>query len=385
MHAIATVFLKEIKDSARDRRAVLSAFIFPFMAPILVYGLVVMIVQITTEREETVIPVVGAEHAPTLILWMEEQGIKFSEFSGDPAQAVRDKTEKFVLVIPESFSERLGSIRSAMVEIYHDGSRQDTLAEYRLIDTLVRKYNSEIASLRLIARGVSPEVMRVVVSQGVDVASKQQLAVAALSFLPLYVLLAAFVSGMGVAVDTTAGERERKTLEALLVNPVVRHEIVFGKWLAAGVFSSLGMVMTLSFCVTALMYAPLDQIGLKFDISTKEILLISIAILPTAFLIASLQMLVGIFAQSFKDAQSYIGLLTMIPIAPYFVMMLNPFAPQDWMYVIPMLSQLLLMTDILGMKQPEALAYAYAFFSSLSLGALLALTTARFFERESII
>jgi len=102
-------------------------------------------------------------------------------------------------------------------------------------------------------------------------------------------------------------------------------------------------------------------------------------------LIASLQMLVGIFAQSFKDAQSYIGLLTMIPIAPYFVMMVNPFAPQDWMYVIPMLSQLLLMTDILGMKQPEALAYAYAFFSSLSLGALLALTTARFFERESII
>ncbi len=384
MSAVKAVFLKELQDGIRDRRSVLSAFIFPIMAPILVYGLVTMMAQLRTQAVETVIPVVGIETAPALINWLREKDVKIEAFDGDPETAVREKQKDLVLVIPDNYRERFADIKTAVIEIVNDGSRTDTAATYRRLEYLIRRYNNEIAALRLIARGVSPQVMQVVDTEDIDVASKQQLAVAALNFLPFYIILAAFVSGMGIAVDSTAGERERKTLEPLLINPIQRYDIVFGKWFASSLFSATGMILTLILCVTALLYAPLGDIGLNFHITLEQILLVLFATAPIAFLVTSMQMLLGIFAKSFKDAQSYIGILTMLPVVPFFIMLLNPFATQDWMYAVPMLGQLILITDVLGMKETPGYAYIYSFLTSFVLGAGIALVTARLFQRESI-
>ncbi len=384
MSAVKAVFLKELQDGIRDRRSVLSAFIFPVMAPILVYGLVTMMAQLRTQAVETVIPVVGIENAPALINWLREKDVKIEAFDGDPETAVREKQKDLVLVIPDNYRERFADIKTAVIEIVNDGSRTDTAATYRRLEYLIRRYNNEIAALRLIARGVSPQVMQVVDTEDIDVASKQQLAVAALNFLPFYIILAAFVSGMGIAVDSTAGERERKTLEPLLINPIQRYDIVFGKWFASSLFSATGMILTLILCVTALLYAPLGDIGLNFHITLEQILLVLFATAPIAFLVTSMQMLLGIFAKSFKDAQSYIGILTMLPVVPFFIMLLNPFATQDWMYAVPMLGQLILITDVLGMKETPGYAYIYSFLTSFVLGAGIALVTARLFQRESI-
>ena len=384
MSAVKAVFLKELRDGIRDRRSVLSAFIFPVMAPILVYGLVTMMAQLRTQAVETVIPVVGIENAPALINWLREKDVKIEAFDGDPETAVREKQKDLVLVIPDDYRERFADIKTAVIEIVNDGSRTDTAATYRRLEYLIRRYSNEIAALRLIARGVSPQVMQVVDTEDIDVASKQQLAVAALNFLPFYIILAAFVSGMGIAVDSTAGERERKTLEPLLINPIQRYDIVFGKWFASSLFSATGMILTLILCVTALLYAPLGDIGLNFHITLEQILLVLFATAPIAFLVTSMQMLLGIFAKSFKDAQSYIGILTMLPVVPFFIMLLNPFATQDWMYAVPMLGQLILITDVLGMKETPGYAYIYSFLTSFVLGAGIALVTARLFQRESI-
>ena len=384
MSAVKAVFLKELRDGIRDRRSVLSAFIFPVMAPILVYGLVTMMAQLRTQAVETVIPVVGIENAPALINWLREKDVKIEAFDGDPETAVQEKQKDLVLVIPDNYRERFADIKTAVIEIVNDGSRMDTAATYRRLEYLIRRYNNEIAALRLIARGVSPQVMQVVDTEDIDVASKQQLAVAALNFLPFYIILAAFVSGMGIAVDSTAGERERKTLEPLLINPIQRYDIVFGKWFASSLFSATGMILTLILCVPALLYAPLGDIGLNFHITLEQILLVLFATAPIAFLVTSMQMLLGIFAKSFKDAQSYIGILTMLPVVPFFIMLLNPFATQDWMYAVPMLGQLILITDVLGMKETPGYAYIYSFLTSFVLGAGIALVTARLFQRESI-
>ena len=384
MSAVKAVFLKELRDGIRDRRSVLSAFIFPVMAPILVYGLVTMMAQLRTQAVETVIPVVGIENAPALINWLREKDVKIEAFDGDPETAVQEKQKDLVLVIPDNYRERFADIKTAVIEIVNDGSRTDTAATYRRLEYLIRRYSNEIAALRLIARGVSPQVMQVVDTEDIDVASKQQLAVAALNFLPFYIILAAFVSGMGIAVDSTAGERERKTLEPLLINPIQRYDIVFGKWFASSLFSATGMILTLILCVTALLYARLGDIGLNFHITLEQILLVLFATAPIAFLVTSMQMLLGIFAKSFKDAQSYIGILTMLPVVPFFIMLLNPFATQDWMYAVPMLGQLILITDVLGMKETPGYAYIYSFLTSFVLGAGIALVTARLFQRESI-
>lgn len=385
MNAIAVVFGKELKDGRRDKRAVLSAFFFPILAPILVYGMMTFLIDLRTQAKETVVPIVGIENAPSFIRWLKERDVKVEAFTGDPHEAVISKTEELVVIIPDNYQERFGNTKTAVIEVINDGSRTDAKATVGRFKSLIRKYSSEIAALRLIVRGVSPEVMSVVIAEDIDVATKQQQAVAALNFIPMYIILAAFISGMGIAVDSTAGERERKTLEPLLINPVERHDIVLGKWLAASIFAALGMIMTLVLCILALTQVPLDQIGLNFHITTQQILLMIVATLPLAFLATSMQMLLGIFAKSFKDAQGYIGILMMIPIIPMFLTMLNPTASMDWMYAVPMYGQHLLLVEVLGAKDVPGIAYLYSTLSAIVLGAAFVLVTARLFQREKII
>jgi len=385
MHPVTIVFGKEIRDATRDKRALLVAFGFPVLAPVLVYFMMTAIIELKIDAEKITIPVVGAQNAPAFIQWLEEQDVRLEEFSGDAKQAVRDKEQDLVVIIPGNYQRRLNELRTISIEIVSDGSRTASQPTVGRVHNLIRDYNREIASLRLIARGVSPEVMRVVISQTVDVATKQQRTATALNFIPLYIIMAAFVSGMGLAVDSTAGERERKTLESLIINPVERYQIITGKWLAATIFASLGMTLTLLLCIAAMSQVSLDEIGLKFHVTTPQIFLMLIATLPLAFLVTSMQLLLGIFAKSFKDAQSYIGLLTLLPVLSLVYTMFSPIRTEEWMFAIPMLGQHLLLVDVLGAKDVPLIGYFYSAISCLVLGMALVLVTARLFQRESIL
>jgi sodium transport system permease protein len=384
-HPVSVVFGKEFTDGRRDKRAILSAFLFPFFAPMIVYFMMTAIIELRTDTDTLTIPVVGAEFAPSLIQWLEEQDVRVQKFEGDPEASVRNKEHELILIIPEDYQERLAELRTIPIEIVNDGSRNDARTKVSRAHSLVRRYNQEISALRLISRGISPSIARVVSGRNVDVASKQQRTAQALNFIPLYILLSAFVSGMGIAVDSTAGERERKTLEPLILNPVERHHIVMGKWFAASLFSALGMITTLLLCIYAMTLVPLDQIGLAFHLNAFQITMLVLAVLPLPFLATSMQLLLGIFAKSFKDAQSYIGLLTLLPAVPSMYLMFNPVVAQDWMFAIPMLGQHLLMVDVMGAKEVPLIAYVYSAVSCLVLGMALVLITARLFQRESMI
>jgi len=385
MHPIAIVLDKEFRDARRDKRSVMSAFLFPVFAPVMVYFMLTAIIELRVNAQKITIPVQGGEHAPGLIQWLEEKDVSIVDFTGDARAVVKAKDRDVIIIIPENYQQRLAELRSIEIEVVSDGSRTDSQPTVGRVHELLREYNREMASLRLIARGVSPEVMQVVVGRVTDVASKQQRTAAALNFIPLYIILAAFVAGMGIAVDSTAGERERKTLEPLLINPIERYHIVMGKWIASSLFSALGMVMTLVLCVAAMLQVPLDQIGLQFNVTAWQIVLMIVATLPLAFLATSMQMLLGIFAKSFKDAQSYIGFLTLLPVIPSLYMMFNPMATREWMFAIPMLGQHLLLVDVLGGKDVPLIGYVYSAVSCLVLGMVLVLITARFFQKESII
>lgn len=385
MHPIAIVLDKEFRDARRDKRSVMSAFLFPVFAPVMVYFMLTAIIELRSNALKITIPIQGGEHAPGLIQWLEEKDVSIEDFTGDARAVVREKDKDVIIIIPDNYQQRLAELRSIEIEVVSDGSRTDSQPTVSRVHELLRGYNQEMASLRLIARGVSPEVMQVVVGRVTDVASKQQRTAAALNFIPLYIILAAFVAGMGIAVDSTAGERERKTLEPLLINPIKRYHIVMGKWIASSVFSALGMVLTLVLCVAAMLQVPLDQIGLQFNVSLWQIVLMIIATLPLAFLATSMQLLLGIFAKSFKDAQSYIGFLTLLPVIPSLYMMFNPMATREWMFAIPMLGQHLLLVDVLGGKDVPLIGYVYSAVSCLLLGMGLVLITARFFQKESII
>lgn len=385
MHPVNVVFRKELLDGRRDRRAVLSALAFPVLGPLLVYVMMTAVVNLRTDAEKTTVPVVGAVNAPALIQWLREQNVRIVDFDGDPREAIRDKEHELVLVIPDDFQQRYAVARPAIIEIIQDGSRTDAQVSVNRIKALLRQYTGQIAGLRLIARGISPQIINVLSIEDIDVASKQQRAAAALNMIPMYIILAAFVSGMGLAIDSTAGERERKSLEPLLINPVEHFHVVTGKWFAASLFASLGMVLTAVLCILAMVQVPLEEVGLTFSITPIQLTAMILGTFPLAFLATGMQLFLGMFAKSFKDAQSYMGLLVILPIIPSMFTLFNPIATQDWMFAVPMLGQHLLLVDVIGGKTVPVIAYGYSATSCLVAGFGLVLLTARQFKRESII
>jgi sodium transport system permease protein len=385
LRVIASVLKKELRDGLRDRRAVLAAMFFPVLGPAIVYWMLTSMIDLRKEMEELTIPVMGADHAPAMVAWLAGEGVNIEEVSGDPKELVLSKRQDMVLVIPEDYGSRLAGARSATVHLVSDGSRADVRAEVERTRALIASYSRRIAALRLIVRGIAPEITQPVIVQEIEVASKQQIAGRILAMIPMYIVMAAFICGMGIAVDSTAGERERSTLESLLVNPVERDHLVIGKWLAASLFAAVGVVLTMLLCFAALTRVPLEEVGLSFRLGSAEALGMLGVILPLALMATGLQLLLGIFAKSFKDAQSYIGLLILLPVVPSMITIFHPITSKPWMSAIPGLGHHLLLTDVIGGKTPELSTFVLCATSALLVAILCIRGTAKLFCREAII
>ena len=389
MSIMSIVAKKEFRDGVRDKRALLSAFFFPLSAPLFIYFLLNAVIEMSQVDETVSVPIYGADAAPGLIAYLTEAGI---EVNGRDTQTldevksqVADQTLDFALMIPEDFQDTMASYRPPDLLIVSDSSRNDVAAQVGQLRRVLNQYNQELISLRLIARGVSPKVTIGARPISIDVASDQKRTASVLNFIPIYVLMAAFVAGLGIAIDGTAGERERKSLEPLLINPIRPVDIIFGKWFASGTFALLGMLATLVLCVVAMFALPIEEIGLSFEISTKQALALLMVSLPVPYIAASLQILLGLFAKSFKDAQSYIGILVILPMVPVIIRQFMPFVTEPWMAVIPIFAQSVLMMDVLAGSGYSFLSLSVALISGFVASALLCLVAARLLTTERMI
>jgi sodium transport system permease protein len=390
------VFLKELRDASRDRRAIMSLLILPVLGPLMIYYLFTMMIDIGERAASVDLPVVGARYAPDLIDHLRQAGIGINELAdlpdGDVAgidtelrRRIAIREHDFVLVIPPDFSERIAESSSSSVELVYDGSRTVATAGVGRVQALIDAWSRENAALRLMIRGIDPALIRPVIIGRIDVASAQARAQSLLSMIPMFVIMAAFMSGVGIAVDATAGERERKSLEPLLVNPVPRSRFVIGKWLAAVVFSVTGLLLVMAGNLYAMSRVPLEQLGVSFLIGPAEVFGMLLVTVPIAFFATSLQIFVGLFARSFKDAQVYIGLMSLLPMLPFFYNMMNTEGRETWMSLVPMLGQNMLLTDVLGGRPPAVADIVLAVVALLGWSLLFILLATRMLRRERII
>jgi sodium transport system permease protein len=349
----------------------------------------VMMNQIATRErtaDEVKFPIVGVANAPALVDWLRQQsGVEVVDGPANAEVAVRDKKEDVVVVIPDDYIKRFRASQPAPVKVVSDGSRTASRPKVQRIKTLLSRYSSQIGTLRLVNRGVSPVIVTAVDVQDVEVSSAQQRAANILNFLPMFIIMAAFAGGMQIATDSTAGERERNSLEALLVNPAPRGAIATGKWLAATLMSSVSVCVTMGLCVAMMRYIPLQELGMRFRLGTPEVLGMLSAAWPLCPLASALQMSVSTFARSFKEAQSYMGFLMIVPVFPTVFNTMNPITSQFWMYAIPMFGQSIGLTDVLGGKAPSPLLLLLAAVMTLTAAATLTRFTTSLLHREKII
>ena len=379
---------KEIRDSLRDRRTLFTTLLMgPVFGPFLIVGMMTFVADKETKKAEEAleIPIVNQSIAPNLVDFLVAQGVVVLDPPDDPEQAVRDEEHDAVIRITEQYPEQWRSGQPAVVELIADTSDRETSRTQTRIRQLLGGYGAQVGNLRLSLRGVDANLARAVRVKNVDLATSESRGAIFLASLPYLMMITVFVSGMSVAIDTTAGEKERHSLEPLLINPIPRWQFMVGKLVATTFFASVALALSISAFILTKDFLPSDLVNSELNLNWSLGLLYFVVSLPIAVVAASLLTMLAAFAKSYREAQSYMGLVVLIPMFPSLYILINPVKAQLAQMWFPLLSQnILINTYIRGESVPLSWLLV-SIISSLAVGLILAAIAASLYNRPRLI
>ena len=388
MSGLGTVYKKEVRENLRDRRSLFNSVLLgPILFPILFIGLAYFSSSKQQERVEEILelPVVGAEHAPNLVSFLEQQGVVIEAAPEDPEASVSAQDEQVIIRIPEKFPEQWKNGEPAVIELIADPSRRESDIPMQRVRGLLNGYGAQIGQLRLQLRGVSPTIRTPIMIKDVDLSTPQSRGMLVMIMLPYVLMITAFTGGMHLAVDSTAGEKERKSLEPLLINPVPRWQVMLGKMAATATYAFASLFLTLLAFRFAFPLLPTGALGVDLSLGTKAIFGILLTVGPVVVLAAAMLTTLAALAKSLREAQSYMGLVFMIPMIPSLIFMVNPMKAETWMMSIPMFSQNLLIGEFVRGEPFNLTWLALSMGSTLLVGLVFAAVAATLFNRPRIV
>ncbi len=351
MSGFTTVLVKECRDNLRDRRTILSSFALAILGPALFIGLMsfVLTSAIGESDEPVAVTVVGSQYAPELMDYLRSENAIITPIeTDDPRSEVTSGREELVLVISDDYADRFSSGRMTAVTLWHDSSKiGSSRRNFSTVRAMVSNYARVIGVLRLQLRGVEPTVTSPIVVREVDTASPAARALTVLATLPYLLVLVVFMGGFYLAIDATAGEREHGSLEPLLCQPISRGQLVFGKICSASLFSAASLLLFLLSLAIALPFAPLHRIGMSLAVGPVACAAIFGVTVPLMVFGAAVLTAVASFAKSYKEAQTYLTVVVLVPTLPLIITQLMNVAPSAWLMLIPSLSQSLLIGQLI--------------------------------------
>jgi sodium transport system permease protein len=389
---IAIVCAKEILETARDRRTLFSLLIGPLIGPIMFVVLMnVMVSQTVSSAEDRLdVAMLGAERAPNLIAYLRAREIypldvpeiKSVEAAAD---AVAAGKRDLVVAIDERYGDDFGTAHAARVTLIYDRSKQRAQGRVERVRGTINAYGLEIGTLRLVAHGVDATLLRPLIVDDLDVSTSAGRSVLLLGTLTYFLLFATLTGGMHLAIDTTAGERERKSLEPLLTLPVSRTSVLLGKMAATVVYMLAALALTLVAYVFVMHRLPLEKLAMTTTFGFGSALVAFLVLSPIAPLGAALMTVIASFTRTYREAQTYISFMLIVPTLPViFAAVTNVEASPKLMW-IPSLSQHLLVTTLIKAQPLDPLLVALSAGSTLAFAVLLASAATRLYRREAIL
>jgi sodium transport system permease protein len=365
-----TVYLKEIRDALRDRRTALMVFVASILTGPVTLVLVAQFISGLEQKAALLkVRISGQEHAPALVNFLRRGDVEIESAPKDYETRIREGRLDAVIVVPPDFDDRYLAGEGAKVEIVYDDSRTESGPAIRQAERLLRAFNRETGMLRMMARGVSPDLTEPVKVQHVNTATPRQKGAFLLFLIPMFAILSPLLGGMTIAIDSTAGERERGSLEPLLANPVPLWQIVGGKWLAAWSFASAVAVLTLGgFVLAASAYAG-RRLAALMAFGAPELASFVAMVVPFAAMTAAVQMLICTCGRSYREAQTYVSYLaTVVSFVPL-VVLFSGMKDSFWQLFVPVLGQQAVMSRVIrgeavGLADwaiPSVVALAIAF------------------------
>ena len=372
--ALLTVMRKEWLDFFRDRRTfLLSLMVAPLLYPLIFLGIGKLSqMRAETQLEKTLsVPVVGMERAPNLVKFLASYGIEAKPAPADIDARVRAQQEDLALAIDAEFAEDWHAGKPAKIDIITDTTRRNGDVKVTRVTKVLEAYGNGVGAMRLLIRGIDPGIAAPINVGTRDMATPEAKNSQFMSILlPMILTIFAFIGGAHLAMDTTAGERERQSLEPLLATPASRAALVGGKMLAAALLGLASILLILvSFKVSATLASGMAK---QMDVSFLAMGKLLLTLLPLVLIGTALITALAAGAKSMKEAQSHIMWLMMLPMLPAYGLMAYPLKDTAvWQYAVPFLSQNQLIQKITRGETASMEQWALYLASSLALAALL--------------
>jgi sodium transport system permease protein len=349
MNGAWTVFVKELRDAVRDRRSWIIALTLAMLAGPVVFVLMSNFVSGLEERvAEREVIVAEAGRAPTLVGFLQRAGARVVEAPPDYLDRLRSGgLQNAVIRPPQDFEQRLASGDTVEVEVVYDESHDKAQPVVRTAMRLVDGFSREPGTQRLLARGLSPQLLAAVQLEPVNLASTQARGAQLLFIVPWAALIVAVFGALSVAIDVTAGERERGSLEPLLANPVGAPALVAGKWAVVMVYSTAIVVLTMLGFMVSMRFVNNETLSALMQLQWREVLLFAAVLLPFAALMAALNMLAATFGRSFKEAQTYVSYIAMAAQFSALVPVFLTVRDAAWQLWVPSVAQLTVLMKVL--------------------------------------
>ncbi|MBD8530640.1 MULTISPECIES: ABC transporter permease [unclassified Massilia] len=364
-----TIFLKELRETLREKRNVGLLLLVTLMYPIMIGILMNKIIDraTRTEREGIELAVIGAAKAPTLMAQLKQRNITVHDTAPLDEPAIQAKLQEGkvvgVLRLSDKFSDNYTAMRPARIELWYDSAAEKN-GQRREVEEVLEAYGANVASARLLAHGVSPATLAPIEVQRYDTGTNASRSAGLIGSMLSMLFFPAFFCGMSAAVDSTAGERERRSMEVLMAQPARAWEIVTGKWLMAASLAIFGLTLELILAHLVLGWLPLEEIGMAWSLTWFDVAMVCIVALPLSMLAAALQIALAMNAKSFKEAQSVLSIVLMLPLLPGVVVSMMDLKTSLWMYAVPMLSNQTLLRELSKGVELGALPYLLTFISA---------------------
>ena len=400
---ILTIWKKELKDTIRDRRTLMAMVVMPMLLmPVMTIGMFkFMEYQIENQAEKVVkISIIKEGEAPALMEMIKDQEkIEIVEVEGEIKDAVTNDDIDLGIIIPENFQENIDNLETAEIAIIKKSTNLDSESALARISFLVVNFNNQILQERFADQEINPKVLSKAVIVPEDMATEKETGGFILGLIiPLFIVMWSIMGGQYTAIDVSAGEKERKTLESLLLTPVKRMDIVFGKFLTVSTVALTSVIVAIGSFYVALIYSGgfgsmmqngqssgVENIAISFSIEPLAILLLLAVSLFLVLMFSAIILSIAIFAKSFKEAQSYIGPSYLVVILPVVLVNAMPgFEPVLWFFALPAVNATLLFKEVLmGVYDPGHILLT---LSSLIIYSIIAIFIAtKIYSKEGVL
>ena len=364
------VMRKELREALRDRRALGVLLLMVVLYPLLLWIALHKMIDLTTkaEHENIKIVVIGAPQVPTLLTLLKQKNVQVTTRDGMSDAEVTELLLQHdyvgVVKVDEKFTVNYVAMRPARIELWFD-SASELQSKLRRVEGVLHAYNNTIAGARLLAHGVSPAVLAPIQLQYYDTATNASRSVQFIGVLLGMFFVTTFIFCMNTAMDTTAGERERRSLEVLLAQPVRPFALIVGKWLATASLAIVGLTLELTVAHFILKWMPLEEIGMSWRVSLPMLFGMIACAIPLCLFAAAFEIALAMNAKTFKEAQTMMSFALLLPMMPAIIVPMLDLNTALWMYALPVLSNQTLLMEVAKGQTVGALPYLLTIDSSL--------------------